>query len=179
MLCQMPFIHGGIRGIADFVVWVRASETGAVSHKPVYAKLTLTEAKPGCPLQLCVYADAIEGLSATTAEGIHIWLGSGDLETFRVNDFLPYWHRLRTGLAVAMDAGPAEATVPQRYAHCAFFELNSVCGELRELKRVAGGGDATLWRAWPGGSLARCGVQGDRRKATCPQGGEQPQIGAD
>lgn len=127
VLYQMPFIHDGIRGIADFVVRVRDPETCAVSHEPVDAKLTRTEAKLGHVLQLCFYGDAIEALTGTPAERIHIWLGSGNLESLRVNEFRPYWRRLRTQLAAAMNAGPAAGTVPQRCAHCTFCEFNSMC----------------------------------------------------
>ena len=64
---QMPFVHDGIRGIADFVVRVRDPETGAISYEPVDAKLTRVEAKPGHVLQLCFYADAIEALTGAPA----------------------------------------------------------------------------------------------------------------
>jgi hypothetical protein len=52
---QMPFIHGKIRGIADFVVRVVDSDSGEVFYEPVDAKLTRVDAKPGHVLQLCFY----------------------------------------------------------------------------------------------------------------------------
>ena len=127
VLYQMPFIHDGIRGIADFVVRVRDPESGAISYEPVDAKLTRTEAKPGHVLQLCFYADAIEALTGTPVQRMHIWLGSGELETLRVNEFRPYWRRLRAQLSAAIDVGPDSATVPQPCAHCPFCEFNAVC----------------------------------------------------
>lgn len=124
---QMPFVHDGIRGIADFVIRVRNSESGVTSYEPVDAKLTRTEAKPGHVLQLCFYADAIEALTGTPVQRMHIWLGSGELETLSVNEFRPYWHRLRTQLSAAIDAEPDASTVPQPCAHCPFCEFNAVC----------------------------------------------------
>jgi predicted RecB family nuclease len=124
---QMPFIHDGIRGIADFVIRVHDPETGTVSHEPVDAKLARIAAKPGHVLQLCFYADAIEALTGTPAQRMHIWLGSGELETLRVNEFRPYWRRLRTQLGTAMDAGPDATTVPQPCSHCPFCEFNATC----------------------------------------------------
>ncbi len=124
---QMPFINDGIRGIADFVVRVRDPQTGAVSHEPVDAKLTRVEAKPGHVLQLCFYADAIEAVGGVPAEKMHLWLGSGRLETLRVDEFRPYWHRLRGQLADAMAAGPDAATAPVPCAHCPFCEFSAVC----------------------------------------------------
>lgn len=129
VLYQMPFVHDGTRGIADFVIRVRDPESGAVSYEPVDAKLTRTEAKPGHVLQLCFYADAIEALTETPVERMHIWLGSGEVETLRVNEFRPYWRRLRTQLAAAIDMGPDETSIPQPCAHCPFCEFNGVCEE--------------------------------------------------
>jgi predicted RecB family nuclease len=129
VLYQMPFVHDGIRGIADFIIRVRDWETGAVSYEPVDAKLTRTEAKPGHVLQLCFYADAIEEQTGTPANNMHVWLGSGQLETLRVNEFRPYWRRLRTRLSAAIDVGPDAATTPMPCAHCPFCEFNTVCEE--------------------------------------------------
>ncbi|GJF12715.1 ATPase [Mycolicibacterium cyprinidarum] len=124
---QMPFVHDGIRGIADFVVRVVDPDSGTVSYEPVDAKLTRIDAKPGHVLQLCFYADAIDAVTSAKAERMHIWLGSGRLETLIVNDFRPYWRRLRTQLATALDSGPNASTTPKRCSHCAFCEFSTVC----------------------------------------------------
>jgi uncharacterized protein len=58
---------------------------------------------------------------------MHIWLGSGKRETLRVDDFLPYWRRLQSQLAVELASGPPEATAPQPCSHCDFCEFNPVC----------------------------------------------------
>lgn len=47
VIYQMPFVHNGIAGIADFLVRVTHPDTGEVSWEPVDAKLTRIEAKPG------------------------------------------------------------------------------------------------------------------------------------
>jgi len=124
---QMPFVHDGIRGIADFVIRVRDHESGEISYEPVDAKLTRTEAKPGHVLQLCFYADAIEDLTGVPVERMHIWLGSGAIETLRVNEFRPYWRRLRMQLSAAIGVGPNASSVPKPCAHCPFCEFNKVC----------------------------------------------------
>lgn len=126
---QMPFVHDGIRGIADFVIRVSDPESGAISYEPVDAKLTRTEAKPGHVLQLCFYADAIEALTGTPAERMHLWLGSGEVETLRVNEFRPYWRRLRMQLSAAIEVGPDADSVPKPCSHCPFCEFNNVCEE--------------------------------------------------
>jgi uncharacterized protein len=127
VIYQMPFIHDGMRGIADFVVRVEDPQTGAVSYEPVDAKLAREEAKPGHVLQLCFYADAIEALTGVRPRRMHLWLGSGRPETLTVNEFSPYWRRLRGQLARALAAGPAEGTVPEPCPHCTFCEFFDLC----------------------------------------------------
>lgn len=126
---QMPFIHEGIRGIADFVVRAEDSESGTVSYEPVDAKLTRVDAKPGHVLQLCFYAEAIEQLTNVPPQQMHLWLGSGRLEALRVNQYRPYWRRLRKQLATAIAAGPEAVTDPQPCLHCPFCEFNTHCEE--------------------------------------------------
>jgi uncharacterized protein len=123
---QMPFVHNGIRGIADFVERVHDPDTGAVWWEPVDAKLTRVEAKPGHVLQLCFYGDAIQELTGIRPPRMHIWLGSGRRETLRVDDFRPYWRRLQNQLAAALAASPG-TTTPQPCPHCQFCEFNAVC----------------------------------------------------
>ncbi len=124
---QMPFIRDSIRGIADFVVRVKDSATGIVSYEPVDAKLARSDAKPGHVLQLCFYADAIEALTGVRPEHMYVWLGSGRLEKLRVDDFSPYWRRLRTQLTTALAAGPVAGTTAEPCAHCDFCEFQASC----------------------------------------------------
>ena len=127
VIYQMPFVHDGMRGIADFVVRVEDPETGAVSYEPVDAKLARVEAKPGHVLQLCFYADAIEALTGVRPRRMHLWLGSGHVEPLTVDEFSPYWRRLRGQLARALAAGPVEGTVPEPCPHCTFCEFFDLC----------------------------------------------------
>jgi uncharacterized protein len=124
---QMPFVHGGMRGIADFMVRAVDPDSGAVSYEPVDAKLTRSAAKPGHVLQLCFYAEAIEALTGVRPTNMHIWLGSGRLETLRVDEFGPLWRRLQRRLAQALAAGPAAETVAERNPHCEFCEFQELC----------------------------------------------------
>lgn len=127
VIYQMPFLYDGIRGVADFIVRVQDPETGEIAYEPVDAKLTRIEAKPGHVLQLCFYADAIEALTGRRPEHMHIWLGSGQVETLRVADFHPYWRRLKRQLTKALADGPAAETVAEKCAHCEFCEFQPTC----------------------------------------------------
>jgi predicted RecB family nuclease len=125
---QMPFIHDGVRGVADFLERVERPD-GQFGYEPVDAKLTRVDAKPGHVLQLCFYADAINALTGVEPSQMYIWLGSGQRQQLRVNEFRPYWRRLRGQLAAALDAGPEASTVPEKCAHCEFCEFFQVCDQ--------------------------------------------------
>lgn len=127
---QMPFVHDGVRGIADFLIRVEDPDTGAVSYEPVDAKLARAEAKPGHVLQLCFYADAIEATTGVRPARMHLWLGSGNVETLTVREFRPYWNRIREQLARVLAADPAnDDTSPEPCNHCAFCEFFDQCTE--------------------------------------------------
>ena len=126
---QMPFVHDGIRGVADFLERVNR-ENGQISYEPVEAKLTRADAKPGHVLQLCFYADAIHSLTGIDPAHMHILLGSKERQPLRVNEFRPYWRRLRGQLAAAVDAGAQGSTTPEKCAHCEFCEFYTSCDAL-------------------------------------------------
>jgi len=128
VIYQMPFVHAGVRGIADFLIRVVDPATSTWGYEPVDAKLARKEAKPGHVLQLCFYADAIEALTGHRARRIHLWLGSGDAETLLADDFRPYWRSLRGRLVEVMDQEPTSViTVPESNAHCDYCEFAGPC----------------------------------------------------
>ena len=124
---QMPFVHEGIRGIADFLIRVESPEDGYYNYEPVDAKLTRVEGKPGHVLQLCFYADALEALTGAPPREMHLWLGSGLQESLRVEQFRPYWRRLRRQLAELLNRDKIEGTRPEPCNHCDYCEFNRVC----------------------------------------------------
>lgn len=77
VIYQMPFLHDGVRGVADFLIRVEDPGPGFSRYEPVDTKLARSDAKPGHVLQLCFYADAIEALDGHQPEHLHLWLGSG------------------------------------------------------------------------------------------------------
>ncbi len=128
VIYQMPFLHDGIRGIADFLIKVDDPESGVCTYEPVDAKLARVEAKPGHVLQLCFYADALRASTGASPKHLHLWLGSGHMESLATRSFHPYWRRLRTQLQVLLqDGAPPHATVPEPCAHCDFCEFAVVC----------------------------------------------------
>jgi predicted RecB family nuclease len=127
VLYQVPLEHDGIRGVADFLLRTVDAE-GRVSWEPVDAKLARAQAKPGHVLQLCFYAAAIAAATGTRPAQMHLWLGSGVVETLRVGDFSAYWRRLRSQLATVLAAPDGTlATTPEPCEHCAFCSFVDVC----------------------------------------------------
>jgi uncharacterized protein len=128
VIYQMPFVNNGIRGIADFLVRVDDPEEGFAHFEPVDAKLTRSTGKPGHVLQLCFYAEAMTELLGAAPKSMRIWLGSGRTEELLVEEFLPYWRRLRRQLAALLDADAAKlVTTPRPCATCEYCEFQGHC----------------------------------------------------
>ena len=128
VIYQMPMIYDGIRGIADFLVRVENPEDGCAHFEPVDAKLSRTKAKPGHVLQLCFYAEAIGALLGRPPKRMHLWLGSGTTQALLVEEFLPYWRRLRVQLEdLLSDDVAATMTRPQLCDTCEYCEYYTHC----------------------------------------------------
>ena len=78
---QMPFIHEGMRGIADFLVRVEESP-GYARYEPVNTQVDAQqgEARARYPI-IAYYSEAIAALTGRPPRRMHIWLGSGTTET--------------------------------------------------------------------------------------------------
>ena len=83
--------------MASPISWSRRPNPvdGYALYEPYDAKLARLAAKPGHVLQLCFYADAIEALTGSAPRQMHLWLGSGEVESLEVKQFGAYWRRLR------------------------------------------------------------------------------------
>jgi len=125
---QMPFVHEGIRGIADFLVKREEFSDGFSLYEPVDAKLTRSKGKPGHVLQLCFYAEAMEALVGRAPRQMHIWLGSGTTQALTVEEFLPYWRRLRRQLSSLLADTPQDVTTqPKPCESCEYCEFQGHC----------------------------------------------------
>ena len=111
------------------LVRVPAPEGGYASYEPYDSKLARKQAKPGHVLQLCFYADALEALEGHPPRQMHLWLGSGVVESLVVEQFGPYWRRLRRRLTDVMGATTAAdgAPGPEPCVHCEFCEFSQLC----------------------------------------------------
>jgi len=115
---QTCFVDGEWRGFADFV---ERQPDG--SYEAVDTKLA-RHGKPEHILQLCFYSEQIERVAGRQPEHLHIELGSGERESYRVLDFLAYYRRVRDRFRAAVHDRPATEPFPCGYCDsCSFLEL--------------------------------------------------------
>ncbi len=127
VIYQMPLVHDGVRGVADFLVRVDDPEPGKCRYEPVDAKMARSDGKPGHVLQLCFYAEALEALTGSPPKHVYLWLGSGELDPLIADDFLPYWARLRSQLPYLLDGPDGRVTAPEPCPYCEFCNFQEVC----------------------------------------------------
>ena len=123
VIFQMPFVHEGIRGVADFLLR-KEYENGKITYEPVDSKLSRTGAKQGHLLQLLFYAEAIEAKTGIRPRQVHVLLGTGETESFNVRDYWWYWKRLQRQVKESMDPANTKETTPEKCSHCGFCEYH-------------------------------------------------------
>ena len=137
---QGVFMDGGWRGLADFLVRTEVpSALGSWSYEALDTKLARS-AKPAYILQLCFYDEQLARIQGRRPEHIRVLLGSGELATFRPQEFGAYYRRVRSRLVEFVGAG--RDTSPYPNDHCGVCEFKPLCDEwwdeVDHLCRVAG-----------------------------------------
>jgi uncharacterized protein len=137
---QAVFVDGNWRGIADFLLRVEnQSALGRWSYEALDTKLARTT-KPAYILQLCFYDEQLGRLQQRPPKRIHVLLGSGELASFRPEEFGAYYRRVRSRLIEFVADG--RETEPYPNEHCGICELKPLCDtwwdEVDHLCRVAG-----------------------------------------
>jgi len=168
VIYQATFVDGNWRGIADFVV--RQLDG---SYEAVDTKLA-RHGKPAHVLQLCFYSEQIGRITGRMPQRVHIGLGSGETETYRVNDFLAYFRRVRDRY-VAFAADPPH-TEPYPVPHCPICDFLELCTKWWEehdhLSRVA------RMRRDQVARLSDAGITTLAELGTQPRGTEIPRMAA-
>jgi predicted RecB family nuclease len=130
---QAAFLAGEWRGLADFVI------RGPDGSYEAYDTKLARHGKPAHVLQLCFYSEQIGRIQGRLPERMHIALGSGETESYRVLDFLAYYRRVREGLLNAVHhPSPTEPWPVDHCGICDFLPLCEAWWEERDhLTRVA------------------------------------------
>jgi predicted RecB family nuclease len=124
VIYQATFFDGRWRGHADFLLRVeRPSGIGAWSYEVADTKLA-HHVTGGAVLQICSYVEQLTRVQGRTPERLHVVLGGRDREhaTYRVDDFMAYYRRVKAEFEAAVTAGepvyPVTATYPDPVEHC-------------------------------------------------------------
>jgi predicted RecB family nuclease len=130
---QAAFLDGDWRGLADFVI------RGPDGSYEAYDTKLARHGKPAHVLQLCFYSEQIGRIQGRMPERMHIALGSGETESYRVLDFLAYYRRVRGRFLDAVHH--PRPTEPWPVEHCGICDFLPLCeawwDEHDHLTRVA------------------------------------------
>src|SRR5690349_4689399 len=131
---QACFAHDGWRGFADFLIRQPDGTYEAVDTK------LARHAKPYHLIQLCFYSEELARTQGIEPRSMHIALGSGETESYRLADFAAYFRRVRWQFREAV--GDQGETEPYPVEHCGLCSFRPLCethwDAVDHLVRVAG-----------------------------------------
>jgi uncharacterized protein len=130
VIYQATFFDGRWRGHADFLERVDTpSDLGDWSYEVADTKLA-RKAKVPAIMQLCAYSEQVARLQGLEPARIHVELGSGERESFRLRDFSAYYRLVKTRFEATVVGEDAE-TYPEPVEHCGVCRWLDVCTERR------------------------------------------------
>jgi uncharacterized protein len=119
VIYQATFVDGDWRGLADFLI------RGADGFYEAYDTKLARHGKPAHVLQLCFYSEQVGRIQGRLPDKMHIALGSGETESYRVLDFLAYYRRVRERFLDAVRH--PRPTEPYPVAHCGICDFLPLC----------------------------------------------------
>ena len=145
VIFQATFFDGRWRGHADFLVRRddRPSDLGAWSYDVADTKLA-HRVKAAAIIQMCVYADLLEGLQGIPPETLSVVTGDGEAHPHRLADYAAYYRAAKARFEARLAAGEdeLEPTYPEPVDHCRVCTWWTVCIDRRRaddhLSLVAG-----------------------------------------
>lgn len=130
VIFQGTFLRDGMRGHADFLFRVnKPSDLGNYSYEVADSKLA-RRAKPYFIVQLCFYSELLAAAQGVEPEQVHVILGNGEMDTYRLAEFSAYFRRIRGELLEVLAAGGGD-TYPEPVDHCRLCRWRMVCDERR------------------------------------------------
>jgi len=143
IIFQMPFIHDGMRGIADFLIKREFTDSSGKKdffYEPIDSKLARNNASKSHLLQLLFYAEALEERTGKKrAEQVYVALGKAipprelpDLVSFQVSHYWWYWIRKKSQLKEIISLPTkdlTDRTKPEMCSFCSFCNFFKGCTE--------------------------------------------------
>ncbi len=130
VIYQGAFLRNGMRGHIDFLFRVdRPSGLGGWSYEVADTKLA-RRAKPYFILQLCFYSELVAAAQGLEPERIHVILGDGTQQSFRIAEFSAYFRYVRDAFLAELASG-FDDTYPEPVAHCSICRWRDACDAQR------------------------------------------------
>lgn len=133
VIYQATLMRGNLIGHADFLIHVgNNGKDDGHQYEVVDTKLARST-KAKFILQLCFYSDLLSDVTGHLPHHIHVELGNGKRETFRVGDYFYYYrHLLDRMLAFTNTYELAEPPYPVPCEFCSFCHWRERCEAKRE-----------------------------------------------
>jgi predicted RecB family nuclease len=127
-----PYLYTApFQGFADFFIRVdRPSKLGNFSYEVIDTKLSKKE-KVTHIIQLCLYSELLRDIQGHLPERVHIVTGDSKLKSFRLNDYLPYYLRLKADFLTAISDNSLSELYPEPCYRCAICHWREHCQEQR------------------------------------------------
>jgi uncharacterized protein len=134
VIFQGSLRRGNLIGHSDFLIRLNEkSPNGQWRYEVADTKLARST-KAKFILQLCFYSDLLSDLTGQLPSHMHVELGSGNRETFKVSDYFYYYRQLLTRYLAYVDSYPQiTPPYPSPCAHCSLCPWRDRC----EAKRIA------------------------------------------
>src|SRR5437773_9913279 len=117
VIYQAVLFDGRWLGYADFLEKVDVpSDLGDHSYEVVDTKLARS-AKAAALLQTSLYSELVAGMQGSEPESMHLVLGDGTRQSFRVSDYRAYLRHAKARLEAIAATAPI-ATYPEPVEHC-------------------------------------------------------------
>ena len=127
IIYQATFLDLPFLGYADFLRRVeKPSSLGAYSYEVLDTKLART-ARGKFIIQLAFYTDMLAAVQGVVPQLMHVVLGDGREEAFRVADYAHYFERLKTRFLASVASRTAAKTYPSPCDHCDQCRWRDLC----------------------------------------------------
>src|SRR5207244_11858078 len=120
VIYQATLFDGRWLGYADFL-----ERVGSNTYEVVDTKLARS-AKAAALLQTSLYSELVAGMQGSEPESMHLVLGDGTRQSFRVSDYRAYLRHAKARLET-IAASARIATYPEPVEHCRVCRWSEVC----------------------------------------------------
>ena len=144
VIVQGAFQLNGWVGRTDILRRVETpSDLGAWSYEVIDTKLA-RETKGGTVLQLCLYSDLVASVQGIRPIFSYVVAPWSDFvpQTYRMDDYLAYYRRVRSGLEAAIGEKRRAKSIQTR--------RNTAIRVAGRIDATSGGAPTIIFRSWPG-----------------------------